>query len=241
MQFQNAKDDAAVMPWIKVFLYGNTGVGKTLQASMFPEPVILYPAVEGSIVTLRGKDVLYRAIAKPSEMIETLRYLNDVQARQGADKLPGSTLVLESMSHYCDMVASDEGSKRPRGMDQAGWGAVKTHFQLITGLLANLQMHVVYTSLAAEPAMEEARAGCPLLAGASKTLVPATCDIIAYMEVSTPMGKAPVHTVHLAPWRNFMARHRFRTLGLPDTMTVGTDPTTNSLWAQLCGQLAPKK
>jgi len=238
MQFQNAKDDAAVMPWLKVFLYGATGAGKTLQASMFPEPLMLFPAVEGSITTVRGQDVPYKAISSSKDMIDVLRYLNDVQTRQGAEKLPASTLVLESMSHYCDMIAGEEAAKRPRGMDQQGWGAVKTHFQLITGLLANLQMHVIYTSLAAEPALEENRQGGPLISGASKTLVPATCDAIIFMEQS---GTPPKHTAHLTTWRNYMARHRFRSLNLPDSMIIGNDPNTNSLWCQLCAYLAPKK
>jgi hypothetical protein len=222
--------------WLHVCIYGSTGTGKTQQAGHFPEPIFLMPkGDEGGILTLAGMDASYKVITSMADMLRTLDHLEGIQQKQGADKLPGQTLVLDSLSHYSDMCVEEIAQKRG-GMDQQGWGQIATHFRSVQQQARRLSMHVVYCALADNTHDDTGKAsgGRPLLQGRVKEMLPSACDIVTYLQARD--GKPTIYRSHLKPFQGYYARSRFRQL--PAEVILGAD-YNQSLWAQMEPHLFP--
>jgi len=234
--FKNAKD--IKQPRIHVFLYGASGTGKTRQAATFPEPVVISPANENGILTLMGLDVPYVSVKGPEDVDAAISYLEQTQATKGPEALPGSTLVVDSLSHYADLVVESIASMRKGALDQQGWGQVASHFRTLHQRLRNLDMHVVFTSLA-ETLTNEAGVtigGRPRLVGSARDLLPSSCDIIAYLEVRDSVtAKTPAYRCYTRPKGGYQARSRFASV--PAELTLGLEPGT-TLWDQLSPHVA---
>lgn len=228
-------DNAAQLrqPRFHTFLYGASGAGKTVAAASFPEPIIASPANENGVLSLMGRDVLFKRISSGTDMLALVTHLEQIQAKEGPDGLPGQTLVLDSLSHYADLVVEEIATGRKGGMDQQGWGALATHFRLLQQRLRNLDLHVIYTSLAETLTNDTGAAigGRPRLMGSARDMLPSACDLILYLDVRDSVGQAaPIHRAYSRPKAGYMARSRFNTL--PGEMTLGTSPGS-TLWDQL--------
>jgi hypothetical protein len=184
-------------------------------------------------VVLMGRDVLFKRITSGTDMLTLVTHLEQIQAKEGPDGLPGQTLVLDSLSHYADLVIEEIAAGRKNGMDQQGWGALATHFRLLQQRLRNLDLHVIYTSLAETLTNDTGAAigGRPRLTGAARDMLPSACDLILYLDVRDSVGQAaPIHRAYSRPKAGYIARSRFPTL--PGEMTLGTTPGA-TLWDQL--------
>lgn len=228
-------DNAAQIrqPRFHAFLYGAPGTGKTVAASSFPEPIIASPANENGVLSLMGRDVLFKRIANGTDMLALITHLEQIQAKEGPDGLPGQTLVLDSLSHYADLVVEEIAAGRKGGMDQQGWGALAGHFRLLQTRLRNLDLHVVFTSLAETLTNDTGAAigGRPRLAGSARDMLPSACDLILYLDVRDSVGQAaPIHRAYSRPKAGYMARTRFPSI--PGEMTLGLTPGS-TLWDQL--------
>ena len=98
---------ALIQPWTHWFFYGESGSGKTVNASSFPRPLFLVPQNEGSIATLRGRDIPYYEITDMGSPLQNgvggmNRALDEVEAlyNEAPDQFPFDTTVIENLSHY---------------------------------------------------------------------------------------------------------------------------------------------
>jgi hypothetical protein len=212
-----------IQPWTHWFLYGDSGSGKTLAASTFPRPVFLVPQNEGSITSLRGRDVPYYEIVDMGSALVSgrggmLRVLDELEAMYAEDPntFPYDTVVVESLSHYCDLVTEELTGGGIRPMDQFRWGQLSSHLRTIQVRLRRLDVHAVFTSLARTTTADDGTViGDAMIPGQSSIKLPAACDVIGYCEVTTSKNN-PVHRIHFRRHKHFIARSRFD--GLPATI-----------------------
>jgi hypothetical protein len=125
--------------------------------------------------------------------------------------LPWQTIVVESLTHYCDLVIEDLTNHATKQMNQGLWGSLSSHIRTIHDRLSSLPVHVVYTSLAkvVESDGGVARGG-PAISGNMSSRLPAACDAFGYCE-SRPAGKDGMrYLVHFQRHLSFAARTRFR-------------------------------
>jgi len=221
LQLKNTKD--IVDPWTRWFLYGPTGSGKTHAAGTFPRPLFIVPPNEKSVVTLMGRDIDYVEVSCRREMNEQLRDLRSLYDRSmqliADDKLPEAeelfpwqTIVVESLSHYCELLIEDIGARGSRKMDMQAWGQLSSHLRTIHSQLSDMDVHVVYTAL---DKVDDAGNGQPLLTGKNALMMPSACDVIGFCEaVPVPKGKDPLHRIHFRQFGRYPARSRFS--GFPD-------------------------
>ena len=212
-------------PWTRWFLYGPTGSGKTHAAGTFPAPFFLVPPNEKSIVTLMGQDVAYTEVGNRMQMNHAVRWLRsqyDLAMRlfdAGKDEeaeaaFPYQTIVVESLSHYCELLIEDIGARGQKKMDLQAWGQLSSHLRTLHSQLSDMDVHVVYTSL---DKVDEAGNGQPLMTGKNALMMPSACDVIGYFEcVPVQRGKAPVYRAHFRQFGRYPARSRFK--GMPDAV-----------------------
>lgn len=229
IEIRNTKD--ITTPWAHVFLYGMSGAGKTVAASSFPKPLFLVTKLENSVLTLRGQDFQYIEITKTDELVDVLESFYVLQQTKGPAVLPFETLVLESISHYCDMITGEILGKKTKKesapatlatsesgkMIQADWGVMRTHFVYIQRALKRLEAHTVMTALADPPRFDQQTKiysdGGPLIQGAARDILPSACDVISYVE-----SDGGVYRAHNRPHARYVARTRFDQL--PSTVQL---------------------
>ena len=212
---KNAKDLDA--PWRHWFFYGPTGSGKTTLAATFPRPVFIEPKNEGSVETLRGLNIDYYEVVDLNSKIRNgvggmNRIIAEIEGAYNADPdaFPYDTIVIESMSHYTDLIIEDITAGGQDAMDQRKWGEVLAHIRNIQTRLRNLDAHVVFTAL--EKIDEKTGEGLPLIQGASAKKLPSSCDVIGFCEVIEAKNVIRYRT-HFKPYRKYQARSRIK--GMP--------------------------
>lgn len=223
-------------PWTAWFLYGPTGSGKTTAAATFPRPLFLVPQTERSVTTLMGQDFDYIELLGWKQPFNQKTGQGGLQPvldalvldyKKDPAKFPWDTLVIESMTHLCDMLVHDiENDPRVKGMQV--WGELGTILRNLHNTLRSLDVHVVYTALSTVEGGDEAGAavGGPMMSGKSAYKLPSSCDVIAYLEPGT--GKQPQYRAHFARFKNFEARTRF------DGMPKMVQPFNFSELEQFC-------
>lgn len=212
-------------PWTRWFLYGPTGSGKTTAAGTFPQPIFLVPPNEKSIVTLAGMDVPYIEVSNRQEMNHAVRWLRqqyDIAMKlyaagkddQAEEAFPYQTIVVESLSHYCELLIEDIGQRGARKMDMQAWGQLGSHLRTLHSQLSDMDVHVIYTSLEHIDDQGNVR---PLMTGKNAIMMPSACDVIGYCEsVPQQRGKPNLHRIHFRQVGKAAARSRFR--GFPDAI-----------------------
>jgi hypothetical protein len=226
---KNAK--ALSAPWTRWFFYGDTGSGKTLLAATFPNPCFIQPINEGSMVTLRGRDIGYYEAQDMSSQLRggiggMNRIIDELEREYKANpqKFPYDTIVVESLTHYSELVVEELSEQGTKQMDQRKWGEVAAHFRNIHARLCNMQVHVVYTSLAK---IDKNDAGVivagPFIQGAAAAKLPSSCEVVGYCEVSRSNRKVngvatdqTAYRTHFKKHGHFPARTRFD--AMPDVI-----------------------
>lgn len=214
----NAKD--IEYSWSHFFLYGPTGAGKTEAASTWPQPVFIVPYNEQSIATLKGRDVAYYELTNMTDKLVGNRgglgpILDELfnAYQEDPDSFPFQTIVIESISHYLDLVVDEISQGGRRQMDQRHWGSVLAHFRNTQSRLRNMQVHVVFTALAEIYKDKEGNitGGGPMISGATAKKLPSACDVIGYCEYK-PGAKnvPPTYRIHFRDHGIYPARARFR-------------------------------
>lgn len=211
----NAKNIEA--PWTAWFLYGDSGSGKTEALATFPKPLVILPKNEGSILTLRGRDVDYTEVGTRAEMLAVLtmletRYNQMLSLPPSATKadldkyFPWQTIGVESLSHYCELLVEDISQRGHLKMDYSKWGELTGHIRTIHSRLRNLDVHIVYTSLAKQ---DENGRGQPMMVGKSSAVTPSACDYLGYCEQTGGSARAPAtFRVHFNQYGVWPARAR---------------------------------
>lgn len=143
--FQRA---SSIEPKLKAFIWGGSGVGKTILALQFPKPVMI-DMESGS--SLYGKSFKFDVLSTtdPDQVIEAVRGLKH-------DKHPYKTLILDPITIFWEALQkkwSDIYLKRLTGtkahkheyydMQPGDWGTIKGEYkELIQDLLA-IDMNVI--------------------------------------------------------------------------------------------------
>lgn len=215
---KNTKDIDA--PWTHTFLYGDTGAGKTSAAATWPAPLFLVPQHENSQATLTGQDVDYvtitgmnaQAVDGAGGMIQVIREI-ERSYRKDPEGFPYETIVIESLSHYCDLVQEELTDGNKQMMDQQKWGKVAAHLRNVQVRLRALEVHAVYTALAKIDVDAAGVAqGGPLIPGQSGQKVPSACDMIAYMECKEKAQGKSVYRAHFRRRGCYPARTRYNSV-----------------------------
>lgn len=203
-----------VEPWTHWFLYGPSGAGKTTAAATFPKPVFLVPYNESSITTLAGRDIPYFIIVDKDQtplnlktgtgsMKAVLDHLI-VGYKRNPEAFPFETIVIESISHYGDLV-QEQLTVGDQKMDQQKWGFFLAHFRTIQARLRGIDVHVVFTALdKLEKTESGGYVGGPLVPGQTAQKLPSACDVIGYCEET-----AGRYQIHFRRHKHFPARSRF--------------------------------
>jgi hypothetical protein len=204
-------------PWVAFFLYGPTGSSKTFSAASFPAPFFILPSNEGSVLTLQGMDIPYVELDNRNDMNDALAYLEAGHAKmqmlmaQGREEeanlaFPYQTVVVESLSHYCDLIIEDLSQRGVKQMDHQQWGKLTSHLRGIHSRLRALDVHIVYTSL---DKVDDQGVGQPLMVGQMALKMPSGCDYIGYCEAVSTMKDKPVqYRIHFRQYGKFPARAR---------------------------------
>jgi len=217
INIQNAQD--LTSPWTSWFIYGATGSGKTSICATFPQPFFIVPANEKSINTLQGMNVQYVEVGKRNDMYQVLDFLegryNDMLRlmSQGDDTaanvaFPWQTIVVESISHYSDLVIEDLSQGGTKQMDYQQWGKLGSHLRTIQMRLRALDVHSLFTSL--DKVSDDGQHAGPLISGQMATKMPSACDYIVYCEAvgATMKDKPAVYRAHFRQFGKFPARVR---------------------------------
>jgi hypothetical protein len=228
MKVLNAEE---LIPWTHWFFYGATRSGKTELAATFPKPLFIIPQNEASITTLMGRNVPYVLCSGPFGRFDEEKGtggmvgMKDKDGNQEAgilDKLesqyrknpktfPYDTIVVESMSHYCDMVEEHLTNSSQKQMDPLAWGKMKDHLRHVQLRLRRMQVHVVFTCLDDLKTNEKSgiTIGGPLMSGKAARTLPSSCDVIGYTRKAG--GR---YFVHFKQYGHYYAGGRLK--GLPE-------------------------
>lgn len=219
--FKNAQDMDD--QWHHWFFYGPTGSGKTTLAATFPRPVFILPKNEGSIVTLRGMDIPYYEVVDMDKTplrdgVGSMCHILDTMERayhKDPESFPFDTIVIESVSHYSDLVIEQLTNGGKLHMDQPKWGILTAHLRNIQSRLRNMDVNVVFTALDAVKEQDDGSVtGGPLIQGASAKKLPSSCDAIGYCEEKGGGNNTPPkYRVHFRRKGAFAARTRLK--GIP--------------------------
>jgi len=129
------------------------------------------------------------------------------------EAFPWQTIVVESLSHYCDMLVEDLSRGGTKSMDMQAWGALGSHLRSVHARLRNFDCHVVFTALAklVEGASGGAVAGKPNITGQMADKLPSACDVIGYCETMPggTKGAPRIFRTHFEKYKQFPARSRF--------------------------------
>lgn len=216
----NAKDLGS--PWVHFFLYGPTGSGKTTAASTFPNPVFLVPKNENSVMTLKGRNVPYYLVVDmdrtPLNLVTgegSLKHILDHLEKGynlNPSKFPFDTIVIESLSHYADLVI-EQLTAGGAPMNQQRWGIFLAHFRNVQARLRNLEVHAVFTALdqTREDEASGISIGGPLIPGASAKKLPSSCDVIGFCEEAPGKGRNE-YRIHFRPHKCYIARSRISSI-----------------------------
>src|SRR5574342_137245 len=172
LSFQNAKN--IVTPWTHWLFYGDSGAGKTWNAATFPRTCFIVPRNEGSIATLRGRDVPFYEVNDMTAPLRNgvggmLSVLDELQRHYNSDpaNFPFDTIGVESLSHYGDLCVEQLSEGGRLQMDQRKWGQVLSHLRTLQTRLRALDVHAVFTALAKVETVPETGTvvGGPLISG----------------------------------------------------------------------------
>lgn len=177
------------------FFHGLTRSGKTIAASTFPTPIFIVPKLEGSHISLAGKSFDVLEVDSASEMDEALTLLESrhVKAQklwqsgkedEGDAAFPWQTVVIESLTHYCDAIVEEYTRGGQTLMDKREWGKLSTHLRNVQARLRRLPVHGVFVALSKTLTDKEGKVLSiePSFPGSMNEKLPSACEVVVYCE-----------------------------------------------------------
>lgn len=236
------------------FVYGKMRSGKTRMASTFPNPFFIVPHQEGSHLSLMGRDNIDFALvhgsygppqyvaSEPGVAYSMNDILQDLEGRykqaarlwakgdeasveEGSELFPWETVVIESITHYTDLVQEELTRGNTLDMDQQKWGKLSAHLRNVHTRLRSLPVHAVFISLSIEHFDPRGNlcGGGPAFPGQMKYKLPSACECVVYMNHRDgPKGKDGRYTAHFRKHSVFDAGCRFPQLTEMGEMTPFT-------------------
>ena len=192
----NAKDVGVDTTFIKVFVVGDTGSGKSVFAATFPKPAFLFN-FDKSILTYRGLDIDYEDYEQTAA--GWVKFEKDFQAlkrevRGGTFKY--KTLILDSTTTWTDLAMERALSLDPKRSPTGGpmwnvhYGMVKNLIEGFVRQLLELPCNIVVIGHLNKVFNDDgALIGVtPMLTGQLSTKVPSYFDEVYYTQVRTVGG-----------------------------------------------------
>lgn len=206
------------------FFYGETRTGKTTAAATFPKPLFIQPTLEDSHVSLTHLD--HVSVVFTDKMEKTDEIITELEARaakavplwkanrydEGDKIFPWETVVVESLTHYCDGVIEELTKNGRVDMDQQKWGKLTAHLRGIHTRLKALPVHVVYVALVKKVYdrtghLVDSDFAFP---GGMQMKLPSACNGVVYFEKKD--GKPTLYTAHLTTTGVYSAGNRYQQL-----------------------------
>lgn len=217
MTIQKSNTLDPVSPWTRWFFAGESGSGKTTAISTFPgELLIIEPGNESSSTTLRENGI-EAEVWQVFTMDDMEKAIADLMTRYddmlagNEDAFPWQTVVIESLTHYADLVIEALTNGYREDMNQYKWGQLSFHIIGIHNRLVNLGAHLAYTSQV--EFSEKDKKLVPMLQGRARVIIPAACDAVGLCDVTARniKGKGNVveYKTYFRTHRSFSARTRY--------------------------------
>lgn len=200
---------------LTTMIYGASRLGKTWMAATWPSPLFLSAGLEHGDTTLTASfpHVPVARITSRRDMQEALAY---IRAYDGKGVF--ETVVVDSATFYADIVVAELVKEaKNQQMGPKDWGKLDVEMlKMLMPTLHNLKAHVVWTALVQEIKDEDGKILriLPMLYGKGADKLPATCDLILYMDLMQMLDPAtkmynPVPVARTSPHNNAIAGGRF--------------------------------
>jgi len=219
---------------LKILVYGEPGVGKTVFASTFPKPLIL--DVEGGTLSIADKDVDIVKIKSSNDLWQAYEYL-------AFEKHPYQSVVVDSLTEAQQVDLNDvieKAKMRDPGKDinhatQDDYGRNTRSIRRLCHSLRNLDLHVLFTCLVRKDVAESGDIlHSPQLPPALANFVGGFVDLIGYFytKPANEEDKPAIRRLLLNPLPNYVAKDRSGgKLG-----TYIENPTFQIIWDKLTKQ-----
>lgn len=219
--------------WGRFMFYGDPDTFKTRCAATFPKPLFLAADTEGGILSVKDLGVDYTSVHDPSDAIEAMEDLHELNDR---GRLKYKTMITDSLTILQEnqiegliegRIDREQKKRREKGRadwrvarDQplnlvdADWGAVTSALRAMIVSAHSLPMHIIWICLCDRDYVQEGRerymdSGFPMLytRNASRKMA-GVCDYIWYFEKREIKNKDPIRRVHTETWQRYIARSR---------------------------------
>lgn len=210
------------------FFYGGTRSGKTTAASTFPRPLFIQPKLEDSQITLQGmahvdyiftwgiertNEILIELEARSAKAQALWAKNTDEAIAEGDALFPWQTIVVESLTHYCDHLVEELTRGSMLDMDQQKWGKLSSHLRNIHARLRSLPVHIVYVALDKRIHNKKGDlVGADFaFPGQQSERLPSACGSVVHFE-RIPGNPRDIFRAHLAKHSVFAAGTRYKVL-----------------------------
>jgi phage nucleotide-binding protein len=131
--------------FVKLTVYGQSGVGKTVLCSTAPKPLII--SAEAGLLSLAGKDIPVIEVSSFDEMKEAYSFVkNEGDAYD--------TICLDSISDIAEQVLDAKLMQLQKKADEEGkkveprqaYGSMAIEMMRLTRAFRNLDKHIVFTA-----------------------------------------------------------------------------------------------
>lgn len=138
--------------FVRMLIYGGSGMGKTVFGSTAPKPLFL--AVEEGLLSLADKGVQYVKINSLQDMRDVLKALRENSIKDANGKpIEYESIVIDSLTEVQNVVIQNiTGGRQP---SQNEWGKFSDAMAEILKGFTKLPKHVIFTCLESEKAAED--------------------------------------------------------------------------------------
>ena len=229
-----------VIRWLNLFVYGESGVGKTFLSGTAADdkrtsPVLFIDA-EGGITTIKERKDIDVVTVRSMKQLE--KVATQLGASVKAGKLYYSTIVVDSLTELADLdmrdVMREAYNRSPDKVDidvpsPREWGKVRNHIRIIVRYFKDLPCHVIWTGhlsvQEADPDKGIPRKYYPGFAGKLAREIPGFMDIVGYYSQKSTNEGVIIRSLQLQGTDRVIAKDRTKVLG-----QLIQDPTVPMIW-----------
>jgi len=131
--------------YIKALIAGNSGAGKTLLSSCFPNPI--YASAEAGLMSIADRDIPFVEIKSLDDLLNLKRMLDqDPLVREQTLGFPVETVVIDTIDEVQRIIIRERlASQRRDATNLQDWGFIGSQMQAIVSGFRNLEMNVIFT------------------------------------------------------------------------------------------------
>lgn len=132
--------------YMKLFIGGSPGAGKTLISSTFPHPY--YVSAEGGMMSLAGKGIPYHELETRAELLELKdMFSQSSKVREQMFGFPVETAVIDTIDEVAKILVQERlVAQHKEAMAIQDWGWLGDELRNIIRGFRNLEMNVIFLS-----------------------------------------------------------------------------------------------